>query len=107
MEVRLKHLMIGGLAALAMAVPMAVRADSDGDHDLARELYERGEIKSLGDILGIVEALDPGDVVSVDLLRLSDKWVYRLQIIASDGRRATVDVDAGAGSLVSRGDAGP
>ena len=99
--------MVGGLAALVTAVPFAARADSDGDHDRARELYEHGEIHALDDILRIVEARYPGDVVSVDLLRLGDKWVYRIQVIASDGRRTTVDVDAGGGSVMSGRDGGP
>ena len=107
MSAWLKQLAIGGVAALVLAMPAAVRADSDGDHDRARELYEHGEIHALGDILRIVEARAPGDVVSIDLLRLSDKWVYRFQIVASDGRRTTVDVDAGAASVLNGGDGGP
>jgi uncharacterized membrane protein YkoI len=105
--IRPHGLVIGCLAALATAMPFAVRADSDGDQDRARELYEHGEIHALDDILRIVEARDPGDVVSVDLLRLADKWVYRFQIIASDGRRSAVDVDAGAGSVISEAGGGP
>ena len=107
MNTRLKQLVIGGLAAFALAMPLAARADSDGDHDRARELYEHGEIHALDDILRIVEARVPGDVVSIDLLRLGDKWVYRFQIVASDGRRTTVDVDAGAGMVLSGGGVGP
>ena len=102
----MKQVVMGGVAALATVVPFAVRAD-DGDHDRARELYEHGEIHALDDILGIVEARDPGDVVSVDLLRVGDKWIYRFQIVPSDGHRTTVDVDAGAGSIISGSDGGP
>ena len=107
MRAQLKQLVIGGIAALVLAVPYAARADSDGNHDRARELYEHGEIQSLDDILRIAEARAPGDVISVDLLRLGDKWVYRFQIVASDGHRTSLDVDASAGTVLDGGGGGP
>ncbi|TGV29674.1 hypothetical protein EN785_37135, partial [Mesorhizobium sp. M8A.F.Ca.ET.142.01.1.1] len=55
----------------------AARADEDddGDHDQARDLYERGEIKGLANILDVVRTKAPGDVVAVDLIRKADRWV--------------------------------
>ncbi|TGS13846.1 hypothetical protein EN852_015565 [Mesorhizobium sp. M2E.F.Ca.ET.209.01.1.1] len=90
-----------GLAALVMALPSAVRAqDDDDDHDRARDLHERGEIEGLADIMAIVRTKAPGEIVSVDLIRAGDKWIYRFQVVAADGRRRIVDVDAGAGGVL-------
>lgn len=90
-------LVIAGLAAMTLAVPLVARADDDDDdHDRARELFEHGEIAALYDILRQVRAQAPGEVVAVELVRENDKWFYRFQVIAPDGRRSTVDVDASA-----------
>ncbi|MDX8443845.1 PepSY domain-containing protein [Mesorhizobium australafricanum] len=90
-----------GVAALVLALPSAVRAqDDDDDHDRARDLYERGEIEGLADIMTIVRAKAPGEIVAVDLIRTGGKWIYRFQVVAADGRRRIVDVDAGAGGVL-------
>jgi len=91
-------LAIAGLATMTLALPLAARADDDDDHDhdRARELLEHGEIAALYDILRKVRAQVTGEVVAVDLIRRNDKWFYRFQVVAPDGRRSTVDVDASA-----------
>ena len=33
-----------------------------------------------------------------------NRWVYRFQVVGADGRRRTVDVDAGAGVVMRRGE---
>lgn len=99
MKTRLNRLAAGALAALLLGTPLAALADEDGDHDLARDLYEEGEIHALADILRIVAEQAPGDIVAVDLIKQGNRWVYRFQVVASDGRRTIVDVDAGAGTI--------
>ena len=101
----LQRLAIAGLTGLALGAPLVARADDSNDQDLARGLYEQGEIHALSDILRIVYGDAPGDVVAVDLIRRGDKWVYRFEIVTSDGRRTTVDVDAGAATVI-RADGG-
>jgi uncharacterized membrane protein YkoI len=107
MKTMLKRLTAAGLAVLALSMPAVVRADDDRDHDhdhdRARELYEHGEIHALSDILRIVSERAPGDVVGVDLVRQGDRWVYRFQIVAFDGRRLTLDVDAKAATVMRDG----
>ena len=102
----MKRLGVLGLAGLVLAMPPAALAaeDDDGDHDRARDLYERGEIQGLAHILGVVRAKAPGDIVAVNLIRVSDRWVYRFQVVAAEGRRRIVDVDAGAGVVMHRED---
>ena len=106
MRIQLKRLAVLGLAGLVLAMSAAADADEDddGDHDRARDLYEHGEIKGLADILDVVRAQAPGDVVAVDLIRKANKWVYRFQVVGADGRRKTVDVDAGAGVIMRDGE---
>jgi uncharacterized membrane protein YkoI len=104
MKTTLKRLVALGMAGLVLAMPLAARADEDvdddGDHDRARDLYEHGKIQGLADILDIVRAKAPGDIVAVDLIRVTNRWVYRFQVVAFDGRRRIVDVDAGAGVVM-------
>lgn len=97
-----KRLAIMCLVGFALMWPLHARADGDddGDHDRARDLHERGEIKGLANILGVVRAEAPGDIVAVDFIRMGDRWVYRFQVVAANGLRRTVDVDAGAGVLI-------
>jgi uncharacterized membrane protein YkoI len=100
MKTALTRLAALSVAGLVLAMPLAVRAqDDDGDHDRARDLYERGEIEGLADIMAIVRAKAPGEIVGVDLIRAGGKWVYRFQVVAADGRRRIVDVDAGSGGV--------
>lgn len=106
MMVNLKRLAMLGLAGLVLVQLVAARADEDddGDHDRARDLYEHGQIRGLSSILEIVRAQAPGDIVAVDLIRKANKWVYRFQVVGADGRRKTVDVDAGAGVIMREGE---
>lgn len=100
MKTGLKRLAAAALAGVVLAAPVMARADDDDDHDLARDLYEHGKIHALADILRIVGRQAPGEVVSVDLVQAGDKWVYRVQVVAANGRRTIVDVDAGKGALM-------
>ncbi|RWG22967.1 MAG: hypothetical protein EOQ55_01815, partial [Mesorhizobium sp.] len=96
MKIALTRLAALSVAGLVLAMPLVVRAqDDDDDHDRARDLYERGEIEGLADIMAIVRARTPGEIVAVDLIRAGGKWVYRFQVVAADGRRRIVDIDAG------------
>lgn len=91
------------LAAGALALPQYALADDD--HDRAWELHEHGEILGLADILRAVTVQMPGEIVAVSLVEVEGRWVYRFQVVASDGHRAVVDVDASAGDVMSSGGA--
>ena len=101
MRKRLRETLAAGLLALPVLMPFSARADDEhhhGDQGVARDLYERGEIGPLADILRRVRHQQPGDIVSVDLVQVGVKWVYRLQIVGPDGRRTILDVAADADS---------
>lgn len=94
-----------GLVVMALLAPHAALADeSEDDQDVARELHDRGDIGSLGDILKRIEKQDHGVVVNVELVRVGERWVYRLQVVAPDGRRSMVEVDAGSSGPVRGGE---
>ncbi|TIS53508.1 MAG: hypothetical protein E5X11_14930, partial [Mesorhizobium sp.] len=74
MKIALTRLAALSVAGLVLAMPLVVRAqDDDDDHDRARDLYERGEIEGLADIMAIVRARTPGEIVAVDLIRAGGK----------------------------------
>ena len=79
----------------------------DDDHDLARELYEHGEIKPLEQVLAAVAAHVPGDVVAVDLVQdKDDHWIYVVQVVTADGKRVVVDVNAVDATIVNQPNGG-
>jgi uncharacterized membrane protein YkoI len=106
MKMDLTRLIVAAVIGLSLAMPAAARAedDADHDHDLARDLYEQGAIRSLSDILHAVDAQAPGKVVAVALVKRDGRWVYRLQIVTPHGRRRFVEVDADAAKLIGSGD---
>jgi uncharacterized membrane protein YkoI len=89
-------------AAILVATLTAVCADEDSDHDLARDLHERGEIRSFEEIARIARQTVPGDIVSVTLQRSGLHWTYAIQIVNPAGHRLTLDFDAESASLLDR-----
>ena len=104
MRLRINRWVVVALAAVAVLVPMTALADEgEDDHELARELYEHGDIRPLEDVVAKLKRDNPGDVVGIDLVRIVDRWVYRFQVVAADGHRSIVDVDAGSAKPSSQG----
>jgi uncharacterized membrane protein YkoI len=84
-------------AGLLLAAGGAVAEErEDDDHDQALELLEHGEIHSLRDILESIAREFDGEVVSVELMQINERWVYRLQIVDRQGHRTLLDVPANA-----------
>ena len=97
------------LATVLAAGPAAAddhghgRGNGDDDHDLARELYEHGDIKPLSQILAAVSTHVPGDVVAIDLIQnKDDSWTYVVQVVTADGRRVVVNVDAASATVIKK-----
>ncbi len=96
------HTLAGILLVAALAAGPALaddhghgRGNGDDDHDLARELYEHGDIQPLAEVLAAVARRVPGDVVAIDLVQnQDDHWIYVVQVVTPDGRRVVVNVDA-------------
>ena len=74
------------------------------DHERAREARLRGEIQPIARILHQVGAQVPGEVIGVELEQEQHAgqrvWIYELKILAPDGRRREVEVDARDGRIL-------
>jgi uncharacterized membrane protein YkoI len=89
------------MAGLALPGPAAaerfVAKDSikGRDHDAARQGVRSGEIISYPEVRRIVQSRYPGQILDTELKELvPGQKVYRVLVLASDGRRITVWVDA-------------
>lgn len=94
MKLRLVQSTVIALGSLLLLAPLCAAYAEDDGQDLAYELHQRGEIHALADVLHGVLSKTPGDVVAVDLVRRGNVWLYEIQVVAADGRRTTVEVDA-------------
>jgi uncharacterized membrane protein YkoI len=98
MRLNAKAMAIALLSAL-MVFAAAARADDDRDHDVARRAVERGEIKSLAEILQAVRDKLPGEVTRVKLERERGRLVYEFRVVGARGRLLEVYVDAATGEI--------
>ena len=104
MRLRINRWIVVAIAATAVLMPMTAFADEgEDDHEVARELYEHGDIRPLEDVVARLKRDNPGDVVGIDLVRIVDRWVYRFQVVTADGHRSIIDVDAGSVQPSSQG----
>jgi uncharacterized membrane protein YkoI len=108
MKQRSRFFVICALAVCLVGQPRGARALEDHDHDRARDLFERGEIISLREILRVVAARVTGDIVTTDLVKeKGGDWIYRFLVVGPNGRRATVEVDADTGGIIDTPRTGP
>ena len=84
--------------AVASLTPLPSRADPS-DHDAVRHAVERGEIRSLADILDIVRDKLPGAVAGVEIERKNGRWLYEFRAVDGQGRLFEVYVDARSGAI--------
>jgi len=91
------------LPAMLLAVAMLLtagplRADSP-DHNAVRQAVERGEIRSLTDILAIVRTKLPGEIAGVEIEQKNGRWLYEFRVVDGKGRLFDVYVDARSGEI--------
>lgn len=80
-------------AALTAAAPAPLRAD-ERQRDEVRHAVERGEIRSLADILAAIGDKLPGEVAGVEVERKDGRWLYEFRVVDGKGRLFEVYVDA-------------
>jgi uncharacterized membrane protein YkoI len=83
---------LAAAALTAMAVP-AARAD-EHEQDEFHEAVERGDIRSLADILSAIRDKLPGEVVGVEVEHKEGRWLYEFRVVDREGRLFEVYVDA-------------
>jgi uncharacterized membrane protein YkoI len=85
-------------ACLLGPLPGASAHDNDKrckrDQDCALEAVNKGEIRPLAEVLAVIRRLSPGQIASVELERDDGMWIYKVKILAPDGRRRKAEVDA-------------
>lgn len=84
--------MLAGTAALADSI----------DANRVRALVERGEILALEEILKRNEATLGGRVIEIELERKKDRYLYEIKVLAPNGRKREVKIDARTGAVVER-----
>jgi uncharacterized membrane protein YkoI len=86
------------LAAIALVIAAHAPAEAR-DHDAVRHAVERGEIRSLSDILAAVRGKLPGEVVGVEIEQKNGRWLYEFRIVDGQGRLLEAIVDARTGEI--------
>ena len=94
------------------SIPLPAHADEehrDGagehreDHDEARYLVDKGNIRPLPEVLRALHSQVEGEVIDVTL-RLKDlRWIYLCKLVTPAGRRLIVPIDA-ASLVILEGD---
>jgi uncharacterized membrane protein YkoI len=74
--------------------------ERDDDHEQARRALEAGEIVPLDQILQQVRSRYKGTVVELELTQEDDRWVYEVELVATDGRLLKLRIDAKSTQLL-------
>ena len=88
---------IGLMASVLAGIPAS--ADSVS-HEHARQLLQQGKIRPLQEIVAIVRAKLPGEILETELECEDDGLVYDFKILRPGGRIQEVEVDAASGRII-------
>jgi uncharacterized membrane protein YkoI len=92
--------MLATVTLLAVAPQMAAASDHDEHRrDQVRRAVEAGEIKSLAEILKIVQGKLPGEIAGVEIEREHGRWLYEFRVVDGKGRLFEVYIDARSGTI--------
>lgn len=95
---------VTALLLLAAQGAGAIAGDDDKhckrDQDCALDAVERGEIRSFAEVLESVRQQVKGQVLKVELERDDGLWVYKIKLLADDGRRKKIEVNATSLSIL-------
>jgi len=80
------------------------RSSTHSDQDEARDALRKGKIMPLSAILEIVTKREPGTVMEVELETKDGKLTYRIEVLADNGRRREIRLDARNGNVLWAGD---
>ncbi len=90
-------MLISGLTVGVVTTPIAM---ADFSQQEARELKQAGTIKSLTDILALVEKQQPGRVIKVELESEHNIYVYEVEVLSGDGTVWELEYNAASGELL-------
>jgi len=99
--IRVKKIGVAGLALLLLIGATAQTVFSREDHDRAKILRERGEIRPLPEILEKAQKKHPGQIIEVEMEEEAGKIIYELEFLDEKGRVWELKYDAKSGDLLS------
>ncbi|HRM69110.1 MAG TPA: PepSY domain-containing protein [Thauera phenylacetica] len=103
MKTRFRSLLTA--AALLGAGGLFVSGASAGERvrvEEIRQLRESGQILSAEDILARSRAIQPGQVVGLELEREDGRWIYEVKLIDERNRVHELELDAASGAVLER-----
>lgn len=103
MKTRFRSLLAA--AALLVAGGLSVSGASAGERvrvEEIRQLRESGQILSAEDILARSRAIQPGQVVGLELEREDGRWIYEVKLIDERNRVHEFELDAANGEVLER-----
>ncbi len=103
MKTRFRSLLAA--AALLVAGGLSVSGASAGERvrvEEIRQLRESGQILSAEDILARSRAIQPGQVVGLELEREDGRWIYEVKLIDERNRVHELELDAASGEVLER-----
>lgn len=103
MKTRFRSLLAA--AALLVAGGLSVSGASAGERvrvEEIRQLRESGQILSAEDILARSRAIQPGQVVGLELEREDGRWIYEVKLIDERNRVHELELDAASGAVLER-----
>ncbi|MCU0816230.1 MAG: PepSY domain-containing protein [Cypionkella sp.] len=89
------------LSFVMLPVPVGSVASDFPDFELAEEAVKQGKILPLATILDRVAAVQPGQVIEVELEDDDGIQLYEVELITPDGRLLEVELDARTGDILS------
>jgi len=75
------------------------QAAADENHDAARTAVERGEIRSLTEVLKDVRGKLPGDIIGVEIEQEDGRWLYEFRLVDGKGHLFEAYVDPRNGKI--------
>lgn len=89
------------LVAGAAVCGSALQAGEDhGDHELARQALQQGQVLPLRQVLDRVEREYQGQVLKIEFERDGGRYLYEIRLLQADGRLAKLKVDAVDGRVL-------
>ncbi|HQT20158.1 MAG TPA: PepSY domain-containing protein [Polynucleobacter sp.] len=75
---------------------------AEDDHDKARKALESGQVLPLQQILQKISKDYPAQVIEVELERKSNRWIYEIKQLSTDGSLSKLEVDAKTGVVLKQ-----
>ena len=88
------------LAALGAGSALDAGERGGGDHELARQALEQGQVLPLRTVLDKVEREYQGQVLKIEFEEDDGRYIYEIRLLQQDGRMAKLKVDAVDGRVL-------